>query len=141
MRISKKAVYAVRALAILAASSSGEPMQIGDLATKGQIPVKFLEQILLILKRANLLKSKRGIGGGYQLNKPPTEITVAEVLRVIDGDLVSGGQGNEGSSPGCQGLAECLKELDALILSHLEEETIETLLLREEPDGVLAFEI
>ena len=142
MRISKKAEYALRALAILGSRPAGTPVQAQELADAGRLPVKFLEQILLSLKRAGLLRSKRGAGGGYQLNRPPTEISVAEVIRLVDGALAGGdaGRGLE-PGPGCQGLDGCLKELETLVEDFLERETIQSLLSREEPDGVLAFDI
>lgn len=142
MRISKKAEYALRSLCILASRSPGSPMQIHELAEAGDIPVKFLEQILLVLKRADLLRSKRGIGGGYQLNQVPARITVGEVIRIVDGDVnhVEGPPVNL-RSPGVQGLRQCLRELDGMIHSYLEEQTIESVLLREDPEGGLGFEI
>ena len=60
-------------------------MQIQELSRIESIPVKFLEQILLIMKRAGLLRSKRGIGGGYQLDRSPEEITLGEIVTLIDG--------------------------------------------------------
>ncbi|MFT5470598.1 MAG: Rrf2 family protein [Verrucomicrobiales bacterium] len=143
MSISKKAEYALRALTILATRSAAAPVQAQDLAAAGQLPVKFLEQILLALKRAGLLRSKRGAGGGYLLNRTPAEISLAEVIRSVDGaqmDEASTGLNGLDSSPGCQGLGECLSELSQLVSGFLERETIQSLLAREEP-GVLAFDI
>lgn len=141
MKLSKKAEYALRALAIMAARPPALPIQIQDLADTGRIPVKFLEQILLVLKRANLLKSKRGVGGGYQLDRHPAEITLAQVIRIIDGPLGHTGEGPPLAGPGCRGLKQCLDELDRLTEDHLDRETIAGLLLREEPDSVLALDI
>lgn len=63
------------------------PLHIRDISRAQNIPQRFLEQILLLLKRAGYLKSKKGRGGGYYLAKAPSEITVAEVIRVMDGPL------------------------------------------------------
>lgn len=87
MRISKKAEYALRALFALAQARPDRPFPIQDLSKQENIPIKFLEQILLSLRREGLLESKRGVGGGYLLARPATEITVGEVIRLLDGPL------------------------------------------------------
>jgi Rrf2 family protein len=83
--ISQKAKYALRALVALA--RKGEPMMIGEIATKERIPRKFLEQILLELKRHGILQSRRGKLGGYDLLMAADCITFGQVLRIIDGPL------------------------------------------------------
>lgn len=85
MRISRKAEYALRALVALA--RHGRPMQIGELSRVENIPVKFLEQILLALRNDGFLASKRGVGGGYALKRAPEKIPVGEVLRSLDGPV------------------------------------------------------
>jgi Rrf2 family protein len=85
MRISKKAEYALRALVVMAREK--RTFQIQELSRAENIPVKFLEQILLALKHAGILGSKRGIGGGYVLRNDPSEITVGEIIAVLDGPL------------------------------------------------------
>ncbi len=85
MRISRKAEYALRALVSLA--RYGRPMQIGELSRVENIPVKFLEQILLALRNEGLLTSKRGVGGGYTLRQPAGKIPVGEVVRALDGPV------------------------------------------------------
>jgi len=141
MKLSRKAEYALRALAIMAARPPSSPVQIQDLAETGQIPVKFLEQILLVLKRSDLLRSKRGVGGGYQLNKPAGEITLTEVIQIIDGPVGHAQDLATNAAPGCEGLRQCLEELDRLTRNYLDSQTIAHLLLREEPDSVLALDI
>ena len=142
MKISKKAEYALRALAILASKPPSCPIQITQLAETGQIPVKFLEQILLILKKSGLLKSKRGIGGGYQLQRAAAEITLAEIIRTIDGPLRAFQvDADAQQTPGYRGLQACLDELSDQTEAFLEAETIASLLLREDPDGIMAFDI
>ena len=84
--ISQKAKYALRALVALARSETGS-MMIGQIAAQQKIPRKFLEQILLELKRDGLLASRRGKFGGYGLLKPAEQITFGHVLRLIDGPL------------------------------------------------------
>ena len=85
MRISRKAEYALRALASLAKERRW--WGIHELSERENIPVKFLEQILLALRHAGMLASKRGVGGGYTLLRAPDEITVAEIIRTFDGPL------------------------------------------------------
>ena len=85
MRISRKAEYALRALASLAKERRW--WGIHELSERENIPVKFLEQILLALRHAGMLASKRGVGGGYTLLRAPDEITIAEIIRTFDGPL------------------------------------------------------
>src|SRR5690606_31475351 len=83
--ISQKAKHALRALVSLARAGRGESRMIGEISRDQAIPKKFLEQILLELKRAGIVNSRRGRMGGYELLKAPEEITYGEVLRLIDG--------------------------------------------------------
>lgn len=85
--LSRKARYALRALYALAADEARGPVLIADLAERERIPRKFLEAILLELKNAGILKSKKGKGGGYSLAKAPQQITMGQVIRIIDGPL------------------------------------------------------
>lgn len=87
MRLSAKGEYASRAMLELALHYQGRYLHIRDIASVQGIPERFLEQILLMLKRAGYLRSKKGPNGGYYLAKDPSEITVAEVIRVMDGPL------------------------------------------------------
>ena len=85
--MSRKARYALRALYALAADEARGPVLISELAEREKIPRKFLEAILLELKNAGILKSKKGKGGGYSLARPPKLITMGQVIRIIDGPL------------------------------------------------------
>ncbi len=88
IRISKKTEYALRALVEVSLQSNPQSLiSIHKIAQSTRIPVKFLEQILLVLKNAGILKSKRGMEGGYSLQRSLKEITLGEILRVIDGPL------------------------------------------------------
>ena len=89
MRISAKADYAVRAAAELAASPDGEPLKGERLAESQGIPLQFLEHILLELKHARLVRAKRGARGGYWLARPPEKITIADVIRAVEGPLAN----------------------------------------------------
>jgi Rrf2 family protein len=90
MRLSKKGEYAIRALVEIGFESHLRPtslIQISTVAERTNIPEKFLEQILLALRNGGVLKSKRGVEGGYALAKPPADITLGEVVRLLDGPL------------------------------------------------------
>jgi Rrf2 family protein len=89
VRISAKADYAVRALAELAASDSGRPVKGEILATRQDIPLNFLENILRELRHAGVVRTQRGADGGYLLARPPSEITLAEILRGVEGPLAA----------------------------------------------------
>lgn len=85
--LSKKTRYAIKALVILGKNFGGAPMQIQKISSEEHIPKKFLEQILLDLRNAGLLYSKKGAGGGYGLIKDPAEIFVVQVLRLTGGPV------------------------------------------------------
>jgi Rrf2 family protein len=89
MRISAKVDYAVRAAVQLAAAAPGRPTKGEALAQAQGIPLKFLENILSDMRHAGLVRSQRGAEGGYWLNRPATEITVADVIRAVEGPLAS----------------------------------------------------
>ena len=85
--LSQKARYALHALIVLAQHDGQEPMQIADVATEARVPRKFLEQILVDLKRRGIVRSQRGRSGGYFIGKAPKDISFAEIIRTIDGPL------------------------------------------------------
>ncbi|MCA9100294.1 MAG: Rrf2 family transcriptional regulator [Planctomycetales bacterium] len=90
MKISAKVEYACTALLELAGQfDTGQPARIRSIAAEHSIPQRFLVQILLQLKGAGLVASTRGAGGGYQLARPPEEITLGEVIRIIEGPPTS----------------------------------------------------
>ena len=89
MRVSAKVDYAVRAGAELAAAAGSGPVKGDSIARAQGIPLKFLENILLDLKHAGLVQSQRGAEGGYWLAHPADEITVADVIRAVDGPLAN----------------------------------------------------
>jgi Rrf2 family protein len=85
--LSQKARYALHALIVLAEHGDAEPMQIAEIAEAARTPRKFLEQILLDLKRRGLVRSQRGRAGGYLIGRNPKNISFAEVIRLIDGPI------------------------------------------------------
>jgi len=138
MQISRKAHYALRATVILAGLPPGKSMQAQELATQGSIPIKFLEQILLVLKRAGILQSKRGVGGGYRLDKEARHIRVADVLEAIDGELCRlGDETGVPSFPGSDGLGRFLHQTEARVNALLGETTIDELLDSADGEAIL----
>ncbi len=89
MRISAKADYAVRAALELAASPDGAPVKGERIAEAQGIPLQFLEHILLELKHSGLVRTKRGARGGYWLARDPAEISIADVIRAVEGPLAN----------------------------------------------------
>src|SRR5215213_11455675 len=85
--LSKKAQYAFKALMYMADKKENDPILIAEISRKKRIPLKFLENILLELKRAGILDSKKGKGGGYFIKADPAKTTVAAVIRIVDGPI------------------------------------------------------
>ncbi len=85
--LSKKSQYAFKALTYLTEKFNEGPVLISEIAKKKKIPLKFLENILLELKKADILDSKKGKGGGYFLRKSPEKIKVATVIRLVNGPI------------------------------------------------------
>lgn len=85
--LSRKAKYALKALEYIAEHGSREPIRIADIAAQQHIPQKFLEAILLELRKDGLLRSRLGKNGGYLLNKSPNEIRLGHVIRLLDGPI------------------------------------------------------
>jgi Rrf2 family transcriptional regulator, cysteine metabolism repressor len=85
--ITTKSPYAVRALAELARRGDATPVPIGEIARARDIPVQFLEGLFATLRRAGILQSQRGVKGGYSFARPPAEITVLEVVELLEGEL------------------------------------------------------
>jgi Rrf2 family protein len=89
MRISAKAEYAVRAAVELAAAPGDKPVKAERIATAQAIPLNFLENILSELRHAGVVRSHRGAEGGFRLSKPAEEITIADIMRAVEGPLAS----------------------------------------------------
>jgi len=85
--ITAKSPYAVLALAELARSGGGAPVPIAELARRRDVPPQFLEQLFAVLRRAGVLKSQRGVKGGYSFEREPADVTVLEVVELLDGPL------------------------------------------------------
>ena len=104
--ITSKSPYAVRALAELARRGGSAPVPIGEIARARDIPVQFLEGLFATLRRAGILQSQRGVKGGYTFARPPAEITVLEVVELLEGEL---GADADASGPVWSEVVEAVK--------------------------------
>lgn len=140
MRLSAKADYAVRAAIELAGADEG-PVKGEVVATAQDIPLKFLENILLDMKQAGLIRSRRGPVGGYWLAKPGSEIMVADVIRAVEGPLatVRGDRPEELDYHGASGpLQDVWVALRANIRAVLEEVSLADIVDKSLPKPVVA---
>jgi Rrf2 family protein len=119
MRVSAKTDYALRAAVELAAAhGNGTPVKGERLATTQSIPLRFLENILLQLRHAGIVESRRGADGGYKLARSPEEITLADVIRAIDGPL-AGVSGQRPETLDFKGRSEPLREVWVAVRASL----------------------
>lgn len=135
MKLSKKAEYALRALVAMGREHEGTNFSIQDLASSEHIPLKFLEQILLALKNGGLLRSKRGVGGGYQLVTHPSRITLGEVVALFDGAF--------DPLPGSEhaALSEVFADLRQQVTQWFCDHTIAQIIEKERSRESVSFEI
>ncbi len=109
MKVSTRGDYASRALLSLALhGGQTEPTSVRDIAERTALPQPYLEQILLALKGAGLVRSKRGVGGGYVLAREPEEITLAQVVSAVDGPIVAGDFGEPHENGACDHEGQCV---------------------------------
>ena len=109
MRVSTRGDYASRALLSLALRDNlSTPTSVRDLAERTGLPQPYLEQILLSLKGVGLVRSKRGVGGGYVLARPAETITLAEVVAAVDGPIVAGDFGEPHKDGACDHEGQCV---------------------------------
>jgi Rrf2 family protein len=127
VRTTAKADYAVRAAVELASVGTGEPVKADDIAAAQSIPLNFLENILAELRRAGIVESRRGAAGGYLLARAPDEVSIADVIRAVEGPLAN----VRGMSPDAleyEGSAERLRDvwvaLRANVRAVLEQVTL-----------------
>jgi Rrf2 family protein len=109
MRVSTRGDYASRALLSLALHiDEGGPTSVRDIAERTGLPQPYLEQILLALKGAGLVRSKRGVGGGYVLARPPAEIRLSEIVSAVDGPISVGDFGEPHQDGACDHEGQCV---------------------------------
>jgi Rrf2 family protein len=139
MRISAKADYAVRAVAELAAADGEKPVKAERIATAQGIPLNFLENILGELRHAGVVRSHRGAEGGFRLAKPADQLTVADVIRAVEGPLASvrGGPPEDATYEGAaSSLPRVWIAVRANLRRVLEQVTIADIASSELPDAV-----
>jgi len=139
MRVSAKVDYAVRASTELAAASGSGPVKGDRLATAQKIPLKFLENILLDLKHAGLVQSQRGAEGGYWLAKEPAEISLADVIRAVEGPIANV-RGERPEQVEYPGVAEPLRDVWIAVRGNLRA-VLETVTLADVAAGRLPDEV
>lgn len=137
MKLSAKFEYAGIALVELARRyGSGEPVCIREIADANQIPSRFLVQILLQLKGAGLVQSTRGAAGGYQLAKPPAEISLGDVVNIVEGPPVQGLVGTAApDAAAAKVLAQAWTEIDAALRDRLDQVTFAELAAQVDQDA------
>ena len=107
VKVSTRGDYAGRALLSLTLHSDAGPTSVRDIAERTGLPQPYLEQILLALKGAGLVRSKRGVGGGYVLAHPPGEITLAQIVSAVDGPIQVGDFGPPHTNGACDHEGQC----------------------------------
>jgi Rrf2 family protein len=109
VRVSTRGDYACRALLSLVLRDEGSgPTSVRDIAERTGLPQPYLEQILLALKGAGLVRSKRGVGGGYTLARPPAEVRLSEILAAVDGPITLGDFGQPHQDGACDHEGQCV---------------------------------
>jgi Rrf2 family protein len=109
MKVSTRGDYASRALLSLALHDGVTlPTSVRDIAERTALPQPYLEQILLALKGAGLVRSKRGVGGGYILARPPEQITLAQIVSAVEGPIVAGDFGEPHQNGACDHEGQCV---------------------------------
>jgi Rrf2 family protein len=136
VKVSTRGDYASRALLSLALhANGGTPTSVRDIAERTALPQPYLEQILLALKGAGLVRSKRGVGGGYVLARSPAEITLGAIISAVDGPIVAGDFGQPHEDGACDHEGQCalLEVWDSVgthIRRHLDSYTLAEMVAR-----------
>jgi Rrf2 family protein len=126
VRISAKGEYAIKAMVDLALHDGRDLSPIQEVAARQAIPQRYLEQVLLQLKRAGFLYARRGSAGGYRLSRPPDQITVGAVLRAVEGPA-AGPAARRGDGEDAAGLHELWREIAEAVASVVDRTTLEDL--------------
>jgi len=136
MRVSTRGDYASRALLSLALrGGESQPTSVRDLAERTGLPQPYLEQILLALKGAGLVRSKRGVGGGYVLARPPEQMTLGEIVAAVDGPIAVGDFGPPHENGACDHEGQCAllavwAEVGEHMRMHLDSFTLAEMVAR-----------
>lgn len=135
MRVSARADYAIRALIELAADAPAQALAGETIARRQGIPAKYLENLLADLRRARLVESRRGSEGGYRLTRDPSQITLADVIRAIDGPL-AGVRGEAPENVAYPGAAASLRDVWVAVRASLRA-VLETVTIADVASGRL----
>jgi len=141
VKVSTRGDYASRALLSLAlhadagGPAGGTPTSVRDIADRTGLPQPYLEQILLALKGAGLVRSKRGVGGGYVLARDPTEITLGQIVSAVDGPIVAGDFGEPHQNVACDHEGQCIllavwADVGVHMREHLDSFTLADMVTR-----------
>jgi len=136
VKVSTRGDYASRALLSLALhAGSQNPTSVRDIAERTGLPQPYLEQILLALKGAGLVRSKRGVGGGYVLARPPSAITLGQIVSAVDGPIVAGDFGQPHENGACEHEGQCVlltvwADVGEHMREHLDSFTLEDMVRR-----------
>jgi len=138
VKVSTRGDYASRALLSLALHGDGQgpgPTSVRDIAERTGLPQPYLEQILLALKGAGLVRSKRGVGGGYILARSPGEITLGQIVSAVDGPIVAGDFGRPHENGACEHEGQCVlltvwSDVSEHMREHLDSFTLADMVMR-----------
>ncbi|MCA1692609.1 MAG: Rrf2 family transcriptional regulator [Acidimicrobiales bacterium] len=136
MKVSTRGDYASRALLSLALHREDpRPTSVRDIAERTALPQPYLEQILLALKGAGLVRSKRGVGGGYVLAADPAQITLAQIVSAVDGPIVAGDFGEPHQNGACDHEGQCVllavwSDVGEHMRQHLDSYTLADMVAR-----------
>ncbi len=130
VKVSTRGDYASRALLSLALhDGESDPTSVRDVAERTGLPQPYLEQILLALKGAGIVRSKRGVGGGYILARPPEQITLGQIVSAVDGPIQAGDFGEPHQNGACDHEGQCIllsvwSEVGVHMRRHLDSFTL-----------------
>jgi Rrf2 family iron-sulfur cluster assembly transcriptional regulator len=139
VKVSTRGDYASRALLSLALREEVTPTSVRDIAERTGLPQPYLEQILLALKGAGLVRSKRGVGGGYVLARAPEQITLGQIVSAVDGPIVAGDFGPPHQNGACDHEGQCVllavwADVGEHMRHHLDSFTLKDMVLRARGD-------
>ena len=140
VKVSTRGDYASRALLSLALREDSSPTSVRDIAERTGLPQPYLEQILLALKGAGLVRSKRGVGGGYVLARSPEQITLGQIVSAVDGPIVAGDFGQPHQNGACDHEGQCVllavwADVGEHMRHHLDSFTLKDMVLRARGDA------
>lgn len=142
MKVSTRGDYASRALLSLALhEGESRPTSVRDIAERTGLPQPYLEQILLALKGAGLVRSKRGVGGGYVLARSPSEITLGQIVSSVEGPIVAGDFGEPHQNGACNHEGQCVllavwADVGDHMRTHLDSFTLAEMVTRAQANSV-----